>query len=104
MIFIFDLSLVDERLVFALTRAPLKLFMAEPMKKIVDCWNWLLSARPDLESLFLLDMIAAWHSAQQVETFKTCRRFFAGNRNVRSNFCLVFSFLIIWTSTTVAVN
>jgi phosphatidylinositol 4-kinase len=54
--------------VFALTRAPLKLFMAEPMKKIVDCWNWLLSARPDLESLFLLDMIAAWHSAQQVET------------------------------------
>jgi phosphatidylinositol 4-kinase len=57
---------VDERLVFALTRAPLKLFMAEPMKKIVDCWNWLLSARPDLESLFLLDMIAAWHSAQQV--------------------------------------
>jgi hypothetical protein len=63
--------LVDERLVFALTRAPLKLFMAEPMKKIVDCWNWLLSARPDLESLFLLDMIAAWHSAQQVETSKT---------------------------------
>ena len=61
------LSSVDERLVFALTRAPLKLFMAEPMKKIVDCWNWLLSARPDLESLFLLDMIAAWHSAQQVE-------------------------------------
>jgi hypothetical protein len=57
--------------VFALTRAPLKLFMAEPMKKIVDCWNWLLSARPDLESLFLLDMIAAWHSAQQVETSKT---------------------------------
>ena len=64
------LKSVDERLVFALTRAPLKLFMVEPMKKIVDCWNWLLSARPDLESLFLLDMIAAWHSAQQV-TFGT---------------------------------
>ena len=57
-----------------MTRAPLKLFMAEPMKKIVDCWNWLLSARPDLESLFLLDMIAAWHSAQQVVLHLDCSR------------------------------
>ena len=54
---------IDEKLVFALTRAPLKLFNAATMKVVVECWNWLLSARPDLEMKFLQEMIASWHSS-----------------------------------------
>ena len=33
---------------------------------VVECWNWLLSARPDLEMKFLQEMIAAWHSSSTV--------------------------------------
>lgn len=36
------------------------------MKTIVECWNWLLSARPDLELVFLQEMISAWHSTQHL--------------------------------------
>ncbi|QQP57676.1 Uncharacterized protein FKW44_002744 [Caligus rogercresseyi] len=55
---------IDDGLLFEITRAPLKLFEEESMKTIVECWNWLLSARPDMEMPFLQEMIAAWHSAQ----------------------------------------
>ncbi len=54
----------DEKLIFHLTRAPLKLFSAATMKVIVECWNWLLSARPDIEMKFLQEMIFAWHGSQ----------------------------------------
>ena len=33
----------------------------------VECWNWLLSARPDLELVFLQEMISAWHSTQHLK-------------------------------------
>ncbi len=75
---------VDEKLIFALTRAPLKLFNAPTMKVrldalyallfasctffvmqvIVECWNWLLSARQDAEMQFLQEMVFAWHASQ----------------------------------------
>ncbi|XP_040569252.1 phosphatidylinositol 4-kinase alpha isoform X2 [Lepeophtheirus salmonis] len=55
---------IDDGLLFEITRAPLKLFEEESMKTVVECWNWLLSARPDMEMPFLQEMIAAWHSAQ----------------------------------------
>eukprot|EP00094_Tigriopus_californicus_P003842 TCALIF_03698-PA protein Name:"Similar to PI4KA Phosphatidylinositol 4-kinase alpha (Homo sapiens)" AED:0.07 eAED:0.07 QI:1/0.8/0.75/0.93/0.86/0.93/16/174/2161 len=55
---------IDEKLMFSLTRAPLKLFHAATMKVVVECWNWLLSARPDIEMKFIQEMIFAWHSSQ----------------------------------------
>ena len=58
---------MDERQLFTLTRAPVILFQAEAMRTIVECWNWLLSARPDLELVFLQEMIAAWHSTQHLK-------------------------------------
>jgi phosphatidylinositol 4-kinase len=58
---------VDDRQLFTLTRAPVILFQAEAMKTIVECWNWLLSARPDLELVFLQEMISAWHSTQHLK-------------------------------------
>ena len=44
---------MDERQLFTLTRAPVILFHPDAMRTIVECWNWLLSARPDLELVFL---------------------------------------------------
>ncbi len=58
---------MDEKQLFTLTRAPVILFQVEAMKTIVECWNWLLSARPDLEIAFLLEMISAWHSTQKLK-------------------------------------
>jgi phosphatidylinositol 4-kinase len=58
---------MDERQLFTLTRAPVKLFQADAMQTIVECWNWLLSARPDLELVFLQEMISAWHSSQHLK-------------------------------------
>lgn len=55
---------IDEKLMFSLTRAPLKLFHAATMKVVVECWNWLLSARPDIEMKFLQEMISSWYSSQ----------------------------------------
>jgi phosphatidylinositol 4-kinase len=55
---------MDEKLICSLTQAPLKAFAATTMKVIVECWNWLLSSRPDVEIRFLQEMIFAWHSSQ----------------------------------------
>ena len=33
--------------------APVKLFRAEAMADIVECWHWLLSACPEHELVFL---------------------------------------------------
>ena len=55
---------VDDKLLFHLARAPLKLFRGEAMTTIIECWNWLLTARPDVEMVFLREMIASWHASQ----------------------------------------
>ena len=55
---------VDVFLLFNLTRAPLKLFRGEAMKTVVECWNWLLTARPDLEMDLMREIVAAWHASQ----------------------------------------
>ena len=55
---------VDEKLLFHLARAPLQLFRGEAMTSIIECWNWLLTARPDVEMVFLREMIASWHASQ----------------------------------------
>ena len=55
---------MDEKLLFHLARAPLQLFRGEAMTTIIECWNWLLTARPDVEMVFLREMIASWHASQ----------------------------------------
>lgn len=63
---------IDERQLFTLTRAPVILFQVDAMRTIVECWNWLLSARPDLELVFLQEMISAWHSTQHLKLGLFC--------------------------------
>lgn len=41
----------------------LELFTAETVQSAVECWQWLISARPDLEFCFLQEMAAAWQFA-----------------------------------------
>ena len=55
---------VDDKLLFHLARAPLQLFRGDAMTTIIECWNWLLTARPDVEMVFLREMIASWHASQ----------------------------------------
>ena len=56
-----DKKPVPRRLWFTIASAPVKLFRAEAMADIVECWHWLLSACPEQEMVFLQEMVAAWH-------------------------------------------
>lgn len=37
-----------------------ELFIEAAMTTAVECWQWLVTARPDLELQFLQEMFAAW--------------------------------------------
>jgi len=52
---------VPRRLWFTIASAPVKLFRADVMTDIVECWHWLLSACPQQELVFLQEMVTAWH-------------------------------------------
>ena len=56
-----DQKPVPRTLWFTIASAPVKLFRAEAMADIVECWHWLLSACPEQEMVFLQEMVAAWH-------------------------------------------
>merc|ERR1719402_1631225 len=53
--------LVPRELWFTVAYLPVKLFRADVMVDIVECWHWLLSACPDKELVFVQEMIGAWH-------------------------------------------
>ena len=52
---------LPRRLWFTIASAPVKLFRADAMLDIVECWHWLLSACPGQELVFLQEMLVAWH-------------------------------------------
>jgi len=54
-------SLVPRELWFTVAYLPVKLFRADTMVDIVECWHWILSACPDKELVFVQEMIGAWH-------------------------------------------
>ena len=37
-----------------------ELFTASAVQSAIECWQWLISARPDLEFVFLQEMATAW--------------------------------------------
>lgn len=41
----------------------LELFTSGAVSAAVECWQWIVSARPDLEFCFLQEMSAAWQFA-----------------------------------------
>lgn len=40
----------------------MELFTEEVMQTAVNCWQWLITAKPHLEIRFLQEMISAWNS------------------------------------------
>ena len=39
-----------------------KLFTESAMETAVECWQWVLTARPDLELSFMMEMVSAWET------------------------------------------
>lgn len=37
-----------------------ELFTVEAMKTAIECWQWLITAKPELEVRFLQEMVSAW--------------------------------------------
>ncbi|CAG2056481.1 unnamed protein product [Timema podura] len=50
----------SRNLLWAVSWSQVQLFTEEVMSTAVDCWLWLLSARPQLELLFLQEMLSSW--------------------------------------------
>ncbi|KAJ8960814.1 hypothetical protein NQ318_020110 [Aromia moschata] len=42
-----------------------ELFTVEAMRTAVDCWQWLVTSRPELEIRFLQEMVSAWNCTVQ---------------------------------------
>lgn len=61
------------KLIHAVAWAPVELFTEEAMKTAVECWQWLVTARPDLDLQFLQEMLTAW---QVLYLFLFCFRLF----------------------------
>lgn len=36
------------------------MFTVEAMRTSVECWQWLITAKPEIEIRFLQEMVAAW--------------------------------------------
>ncbi|CAG0882290.1 unnamed protein product [Darwinula stevensoni] len=54
---------VHRGLLYAVCSSLVDFFTVSAAECSVHCWTWLLSARPDLEQVFLQEMITAWHAS-----------------------------------------
>lgn len=51
---------INRKLLHAICWSQVELFTVEAMTSCVECWQWLNTARPDLELGFLREMLSAW--------------------------------------------
>ncbi|XP_011307555.1 phosphatidylinositol 4-kinase alpha isoform X2 [Fopius arisanus] len=51
---------VHRRLLHTVAGSQIKLFTHNAMLTAVECWQWILTARPDLKLRFLQEMLGAW--------------------------------------------
>ncbi|XP_031784727.1 phosphatidylinositol 4-kinase alpha isoform X2 [Nasonia vitripennis] len=51
---------LNRKLLHTVACSQLELFTKPAMRTAVECWQWLLTARPDLKLRFLQEMLAAW--------------------------------------------
>ncbi|KAK5638099.1 hypothetical protein RI129_012394 [Pyrocoelia pectoralis] len=56
---------LSRKLLHCIASSQVELFTAKAMRTAVECWQWLVTARPDLEMRFLQDMISAWNCTVQ---------------------------------------
>ncbi|XP_060518279.1 phosphatidylinositol 4-kinase alpha [Cylas formicarius] len=50
----------DRDLLQCIAWSQVELFSVEAMRTSVECWQWLITSKPDLETRFLQEMVAAW--------------------------------------------
>lgn len=51
----------DRKLLRSLCWAPLHLFHEETIDSVVDCWKWVLSAKPEIELQLIQEIVSAWN-------------------------------------------
>ncbi|XP_017062942.1 phosphatidylinositol 4-kinase alpha isoform X1 [Drosophila eugracilis] len=55
-------SEIDRKLLHAVASSQLELFTESAMETAVECWQWVLTARQDLELCFIQEMVSAWQT------------------------------------------
>lgn len=50
----------DRKLVHAIASSQIELFTSDVVETAIECWQWLLTARIDLELSFMREMVMAW--------------------------------------------
>ncbi|XP_031331988.1 phosphatidylinositol 4-kinase alpha isoform X2 [Photinus pyralis] len=58
-------AVLVRKLLHCIAWSQVELFTSKAMRTAVECWQWLVTARPDLEMRFLQDMISAWNCTVQ---------------------------------------
>ncbi|KAH8303925.1 hypothetical protein KR044_012424, partial [Drosophila immigrans] len=53
---------IDRKLLHAVASSQLELFTESAMETAVECWQWVLTARQDLELCFIQEMVSAWQT------------------------------------------
>ncbi|XP_055848789.1 phosphatidylinositol 4-kinase alpha isoform X1 [Episyrphus balteatus] len=51
---------INRKLLHAVSTSQVELFTESAMETAVECWQWVLTARQDLELCFIQDMVSAW--------------------------------------------
>ncbi|CAG9769001.1 unnamed protein product [Ceutorhynchus assimilis] len=50
----------NRTLLHAIASSQVEVFSVEAMRTAVECWQWLITSKPELEMRFLQEMVAAW--------------------------------------------
>ena len=53
---------VRRQLLRKISWAPIEVFQESVVETVIQCWQWISSARRDLEALLMLEMVAAWQA------------------------------------------
>ncbi|XP_050501433.1 phosphatidylinositol 4-kinase alpha isoform X1 [Diabrotica virgifera virgifera] len=56
---------LNRSLLHCIAWSQVELFTVEAMRTAVECWQWLITARPELEIRFLQEMVSAWKCTVQ---------------------------------------
>lgn len=52
---------LNRKLLHCIAWSQVELFTVDAMNTAIECWQWLITARPDLELRFLQEMCSAWY-------------------------------------------
>jgi phosphatidylinositol 4-kinase len=56
---------LNRSLLHCIAWSQVELFTAEAMRSAVECWQWLITSKPELEIRFLQEMVSSWNCTVQ---------------------------------------